>query len=151
MFQSGTGPVTRHPSSKLSSHPINQTNEQSVCEKTSAGDTLHLGLSKLFSCFSTTHSLSFWSFLSPGGITHFEKENISYRLALRKPFVFFSPPPVGRTLFNSPLIMFLFCPWVQNHFCVRLKAEDGFLGREHKSKICYLSFQMVAIMDVLYI
>ncbi|CAB1439023.1 unnamed protein product, partial [Pleuronectes platessa] len=29
-FQSGTGPVTRHQSSKLSSDPINQTNEQSV-------------------------------------------------------------------------------------------------------------------------
>ncbi|KAI9542894.1 hypothetical protein NQZ68_016198 [Dissostichus eleginoides] len=39
----GAGPATRQPSSKLSSHPINPTNEQSVCEKTPAGDGLHLG------------------------------------------------------------------------------------------------------------
>lgn len=76
MFLSGTGPTTRQPSSKLSSHPIKQTNEQSVCEKTSAGVTLHLGLSKLCFFMLFNNLVSFWSlFWSPGGITHFEKKH----------------------------------------------------------------------------
>lgn len=95
----GTGPVTRQPSSKLSSHPISQTNEQMNCwclftnnvlvKRHQQGTPCTWGWVNFFSCFSTTHPLSFWSlFLSPGGITHFENENISYQLALRQAFVF---------------------------------------------------------------
>lgn len=48
MFYKRTSPVTRQLSSELSSRYTNQTTDVSICEKTSAGDTLHLGLGKLF-------------------------------------------------------------------------------------------------------
>lgn len=116
------------------------------------GDTLHLGLSKLFSCFQQlalflSGPFLLYFILSPGGITHFEKANISYRLALRQTFFPLSPPPVGRTLFNSPLIMFLFRSRVHDQF---LEAADGrsLLIGHINHQVCYLSFQMFAIMDI---
>lgn len=155
MFQSGPGPVTRQPSSKLSSHPIKQTHEQSVCEKASAGGHPAPGAEQTFFMLSATRPRSFFLsgpfllffILSPGGITHFEKANISYRLALRQTFFPLSPPPVGRTLFNSPLIMFLFRSRVHNQF---LEAADGrsLLIGHINHQVCYLSFQMFAIMDI---
>lgn len=128
MFHSGTSPVTRQLSSKLSSRYTNQTNELSVCEKTSAGDSLHLGPGKLFfMLFNNSPSLflvPFFFFHHRGySLTHFEKENISYQLALRQGFVFFSQPTVGRTLINSRQIMFFFRCYIHSNSW--LKAEDG--------------------------
>lgn len=84
-------------------------------------------------------------FLSPGGITHFEKENISYQLALRQAFVSFLPPPVGWTLFNSLLIMFLF----RSQPLLHEEQSWGSLliasiNQQHTTWV----FQMVAIMDI---
>lgn len=104
---------------QLAVRPPHQADKWTKCwwKDISGGKTLHLGLGKLFSCFSTTRPLFFSGpfFITRGYNTLWKRKHFLPARLKTSLWFLFSPPPVGRTLFNSPLIMFLFCGQVHNN------------------------------------